>query len=61
LGVDVEQSTKLFLMLAFLFIVFTTMNGHLEKYVRIIFGSAGNNGKANSALGQIGTYSIPSF
>lgn len=33
-----SQSTKLFLILLFLFIVFTTMNGHLESYIKIMLG-----------------------
>ena len=59
-----EQSTKLFLVLGFLFVVFTTRNGHLEKYLRVVFGSNRSNGIAHSALGSIADaagYAIPNF
>lgn len=59
-----EQSTKLFLMLGFMFLIFTTLNGHLETYLRVVFGSAKNNGIAGSALGKISEQtgiSIPNF
>jgi hypothetical protein len=36
------QSTKLFLVLGFMFVLYTTMNGHLEKYLRVVFGSSGS-------------------
>lgn len=38
-----SQSTKLFIVLGFMFILFTTMNGHLEKYLKIIFGKKSKN------------------
>lgn len=38
-----SQSTKLFLVLGFLFILYTTMKGNLQRYVAILFG--GNPGR----------------
>ena len=48
-----EQSTKLFLTLGFFFLLFTTLNGHLEKYLRVLFGgkAAGDNG--GGSVGQV--------
>lgn len=43
-----EQSTKLFLVLGFMFLIYTVLNGHFEKYLKIIFGSS------NSGSGGIG-------
>lgn len=46
-----EQSTKLFLVLGFMFILYTTLNGHLEKYLQIIFSSKKSSGGFN--IGKI--------
>lgn len=43
-----EQSTKLFLVLGVMFIIYTTINGHLEKYLKVMFG---NGGTCNSSGG----------
>lgn len=32
------QSTKLFLVLLVLFVVYATMKGHLAKYLAVLFG-----------------------
>jgi len=41
-----EQSTKLFLVLGFMFILYTTMNGHLERYLQVVFGSSSKSPSA---------------
>jgi len=33
-----SQSTKLFLVLLLLFVVYATMRGHLVGYLKVIFG-----------------------
>lgn len=33
-----EQSTKLFITLGFMFLIYITMKGNLEKYLRVLFG-----------------------
>lgn len=48
------QSTKLFLILGFMFIIYTTMNGHLEQYLKIIFkGKTASPVNINSSSGGI--------
>jgi len=49
-----EQSTKLFVTLAFMFLIFTTLNGNLEKYLRIVFGTCpAGCGKTSSSSGGL--------
>jgi hypothetical protein len=49
-----EQSTKLFITLGFMFLVYTTLNGHLEKYLRIMFGSCSDSGPGGGVGGAVG-------
>lgn len=49
---QVSQSTKLFIVLGFMFIVFTTLNGHLERYLRVVFGTAKTANDAPSAVNK---------
>lgn len=32
-----SQGTKLFVMVLFLFVIFTTMRGHLSEYLKLVF------------------------
>ena len=42
-----SQSTKLFVVLGFMFIIYTTMKGNLEKYLRILFGGSPTTNKVS--------------
>lgn len=61
-----EQSTKLFLVLGFMFLLYITMKGNLEKYLRLLFNGTGTSNQTPSntnsgiMLNQRGI-TIPSF
>ena len=42
------QSTKLFVVLGFMFIIYTTLNGHLEGYLRVLFGGKPSSQSSNN-------------
>lgn len=46
-----SQSTKLFVVVGFMFILYTTMNGHLEQYLKVLFSKSGNSGGSKSVEG----------
>lgn len=35
-----SQSTKLFIFVSIMFIIYTTLKGSLEKYIKILFGNS---------------------
>lgn len=38
-----SQTTKLFVVVGFMFLFYITANGHLEKYLKILFSSGSSN------------------
>jgi len=42
-----EQSTKLFIVLGFMFLLYVTMKGNLQRYLALLFG--GNPGRTGPA------------
>lgn len=41
-----EQSTKLFLVLGFMFLLYVTMKGNLQRYLALLFGGSGSGGSS---------------
>jgi len=46
-----NQSTKMFVVIGFMFLLFITLNGHLEKYLKILFSSAPSNSGSHGIFG----------